>query len=189
MRHHLPVFERGGIDRALGAKLVLRKKILRVRYTAHGILMLAEAPALREKPSDVLVRIAEAGEFPIEHSRKTAVVDEIIAGAVIAMDEGGLLASGRIAFAPAQAPFEHRIRLREGIEIAAITRDVLVSKRSLQKRRGAARHPNRVNACKIGCELACETAPVRHKRRIARNPVARRDARQSLHQKKCAAGN
>ena len=45
------------------------RKSSRVRdAAAPAILVLAEAPALREDPADVLERIAERGEFPVEHA-------------------------------------------------------------------------------------------------------------------------
>src|SRR3546814_21087382 len=53
---------------------------------AAGLLLAGtEAPALGAEPADVLVRIAPAGEFPIEDRRQAGFVDHVVAGAEVVM--------------------------------------------------------------------------------------------------------
>src|SRR4051794_4212207 len=101
MRHDLPVRERCSVDLSTGCSFVDGQEIFRIRYASDGILMLTEAPAFCEYPTDVFERIAEAGKFPVEHGGERAIVDQIVPCTVIAMDERYVLARRRMFFAPA----------------------------------------------------------------------------------------
>jgi hypothetical protein len=101
MRHDLPIPERRGIDGAARAGFVFPKKIFGIRDAPDHILMLPEAPAFGENPTDVFERVAPCDELPVEHAGNRPLVDEIVTGAVITVYESRLLPGRRIALAPA----------------------------------------------------------------------------------------
>src|SRR5258706_14354388 len=125
MRHDLPVYERCRRHGAPGRARVWFEELGRFGDAARGPRFAGETPAFREYPADVLERIAEGREFPIEHAGEPAFVHEVIAGAVVAVDEGDFLFVWRVNFAPAQAPLERRMRVGESIEILPVMGDVV----------------------------------------------------------------
>ncbi len=84
-----------------------------------------KAPALGAKPADILVRVAPAGEFPVEDAGQPGAVEQVIAGAEIMVAQHRGDRRGQARFEPANAPFEHRPRRRIGVEIGSKPGDLL----------------------------------------------------------------
>ena len=61
------------------------------------------------------------------------VIDQVIAGAIVAMDEHRILMSRGADFAPAQPPFKGRIGIGERIEIAAVVSDTVAGQHDWQE--------------------------------------------------------
>ena len=84
-----------------------------------------KTPALAAEPADILVRIAPAGELPIEDAGQLGAVQHVVAGAEIAVAQHRVSGSRQMGFEPANAPFEHRARLGMTVEIGAEAGDLL----------------------------------------------------------------
>src|SRR6516225_836183 len=76
-----------------------------------------KAPTLAAKPADILVRIAPAGEFPIEDHGQHGTVQQVIAGAEIVMAEHRPGRRRDVRLEPAHTPFDHRPRCGMTVEI------------------------------------------------------------------------
>src|SRR3546814_14561014 len=85
MGEDLPIMDLFGIDAAAGFFAVAAIEMDTVGDAAGLLLPGTEAPALGAEPADVLVRIAPAGEFPIEDRRQAGFVDHVVAGAEVVM--------------------------------------------------------------------------------------------------------
>ena len=85
---------------------------------------------------------------------------EVVAGAVVAMNEGGLFVLRRVDLAPAQAPFERRMRFVQPVEVGAIVRDVVARVHRFQKTESGVRWCERMQAREIFGKVLCEPCRV-----------------------------
>src|SRR5215471_14348033 len=76
-----------------------------------------EAPTLAAKPTDVFVRVAPAGELPIQNAGQIGAVEHVVAGAIIVMAEHRLNRRRKMRLDPTDAPFEDRPRYGMFVEI------------------------------------------------------------------------
>ena len=85
---HLPPVQLGGVDRAAARRLVGGEQLLAAAEPA-GRVGRAEAPRPHAEPAEVLDRVAEVGELPVEHRPQPVRADDEVAGAEVAVDHGG----------------------------------------------------------------------------------------------------
>src|SRR6185312_16683401 len=121
----LPVVNGCRVDAAAGGGLVAAIEG-RARGDAPGLAIDgAEAPASSAEPADVGHRVAPGGEFPIEDGGEPVLVDEVVAGAEVLMDEHDLARRPAVQLQPAQAPFQDRVGIAEFVEVAAVELDAI----------------------------------------------------------------
>src|SRR6187402_1524934 len=133
MRHYLPVVQ---IIRAYftsGCRFVWRDEIVEIGDAADDKMILAKAPAFGADPRQIFERIAPCCEFPVEQTRDRIVLDQIITGAEIAVNESGFFLQRCAPLAPAQSPFKHRMRFVQGVEISTVCSDAIACVKSLQE--------------------------------------------------------
>src|SRR5207237_4043989 len=76
----------------------------------------AEAPGFDAQPSQVLHRITDVGELPVEHGAQAVGPDDQVAVAEVAMDDGRSGGRRPSLFEPAQRQLERGVRLAEAVE-------------------------------------------------------------------------
>ena len=187
MCHDLPVYERFRRHGATRSLVVGDEKVVSFGDAAAGQVLTREAPAFGENPAYIFQRIAESGEFPVEHAGQMPFVHEVIAGAVIAVDERRFLFDRRVEFAPAQSPFEGSVRFRQLIEIVPVMRDVVARVHRFQEGQPRLRRLDVMQQCQVLREFARQPLAVRHQRRFARDAMSARYARQALHDEELSA--
>jgi hypothetical protein len=69
------------------------------------------------------VWVAEGRELPIQDRCQLTLVDEVVAGAEVGMDETDPARRRCVELEPAQRPLQHRLRHLHGVEVVAILRD------------------------------------------------------------------
>lgn len=75
-----------------------------------------EAPGPHAEPSEVLERVSEVGEFPVEHGDQSRVIDEEVAEAEVAVDDPGSHRWRAVLGQPVQGELERGARHVESIE-------------------------------------------------------------------------
>src|SRR4051794_25028353 len=88
--HHFPEHDACWIGPATGG-FVAGEQILARTETANGFVDLAEAPGVDANPAEILHRVAEMRELPIEHGAHAIGTDDEVAMAEIAMHQGHFL--------------------------------------------------------------------------------------------------
>jgi hypothetical protein len=81
---------------------------LALAETANRILPQAEAPGINAQPAEILRPLPQMRQFPIEHCRKAGRIDDEIAAAEIAMDNGAGRCRAAALGEPGQRQVEHR---------------------------------------------------------------------------------
>ena len=130
------------IDRAPARRLVGVEQLARTSPTPATGSARAEPPRLDAQPAEILHRIAEVHELPVEHRPQALDVrrSRCRAGSRRARRtaaDGG----GRLAVEPAQRQLERRVRLAERVEHLAVVLDLIgrldePRDRSLDRSRG-----------------------------------------------------
>src|SRR6516165_2798692 len=143
------------VDRCSGCALIAAVERSAVGDPAGLAVEPCKAPTLAAKPTDVLVRIAPAGEFPIEDRRQRSAIQHIIAGAEIVMAEYRRRWRQHVRLEPAHTPFENRAGRRMTVEIGAkppyllCRPDFLIGR---QKRETGLRRADRVDEGQLAAE-------------------------------------
>src|SRR6516162_1007452 len=146
-----------------------------------------EAPAFTAKPGDILVRIAPAGEFPIENSGQLGAIQHVIAGAEIVMTKHWLGRRWDMRLKPTDAPFEHRPWRRMTVEIGKKPSDLLrrpdlrIGRQEIKIR---AWWTDRVDAGKLPGKPLGNCRERRLENGIAGDPMSRGDPIGPAHNKK-----
>src|ERR1700691_4294430 len=83
----LPKACRFGIDGDPAGPFVCAEEILASPEPADRLLIVAESPGAHAHPSDVLHRIAEMGQFPIEYRAHAFGTENDVADSVVAVDQ------------------------------------------------------------------------------------------------------
>src|SRR4029434_1517211 len=131
--HDLPVVEVAPGHPPARSLFIRRNEIFQACNAADLEIGPREAPVADTSPADVLQRIAVGRKFPIEHASETTVMDKVVAGTIVAMDERGLLMLGHVELAPPQSPFEHRVGTVERVQVRAVSSDIVARQRSRQE--------------------------------------------------------
>src|SRR5487761_1311627 len=118
-RQNLPEADPHWVDHCAALALVAAVKRRALGDAAGFTVEPGKAPAFRAEPTDILVRVAPAGEFPIEDSGQGRAVEEIIAGAEIMVAQDRRKRLRQMRFEPAHAPFQHRPWRWVTVEIGA----------------------------------------------------------------------
>jgi len=93
----------------------MRQHVFRLRKTAKYLVIAPEAPAGDAAKGQVLHRIAQMRELPVEHGGKTLRRDQQVAHAKIAMAQARLYRIGQRALEPAES---ERVDGRHSAQIA-----------------------------------------------------------------------
>src|SRR5579885_1786395 len=96
-----------GIDRVAACLLICGEEIIARAETADRPRA-AEAPGPDTEPSQVLHRIANLSQFPIEHAADALLADDKIAGAKIAVQHRDAMAARRVLGRPPERKFQRR---------------------------------------------------------------------------------
>src|SRR6516164_5867818 len=172
------------VDRCSGCALIAVVERSAVGDPAGLAVEPCKAPTLAAKPTDVLVRIAPAGEFPIEDRRQRSAIQHIIAGAEIVMAEYRRRWRQHVPLEPAHTPFENRAGRRMTVEIGAkppyllCRPDFLIGR---QKRETGLRRADRVDEGQLAAEPVGARGESRIERPIAGDPVRCRDPKSAPH--------
>src|SRR5277367_812554 len=94
------------------------EKMLARRDASGRKVISAEAPGPNAKPSEVLVRVPQVRQLPVEDAPQSVVADHKVADAKVAMHQRDSLQRRRVQPKPAQTELERRVPLAAGIEIA-----------------------------------------------------------------------
>src|SRR5260221_13171389 len=117
---HLPPVGTYGINLVAARALVGRPQLLAAAEAAGRLVDRAEAPALDAQPAQILDGVAKMRALPVEDGRHARLVGEIVAGAVVAMDQQRRLRRRRPApVEPPQRQLANRLRRAQAVERAA----------------------------------------------------------------------
>src|SRR5437762_6076007 len=112
IRENFPEPDAIGIEAAARCALVTTVELRALGDAAGLAVESGKPPAFAAEPADILVRIAPAGEFPIENAGQLSAVQHVVAGAKIAMAQHWPERRRDVGFEPADCPFEDRPRVR-----------------------------------------------------------------------------
>src|SRR5262245_13984369 len=84
---HFPPMRAFGFDRPATRARIGRPELLAAAEAAGRLVDDAEPPTLHAEPAEILDRIAEMRAFPVEDGGDAGLVGEVVAGAIIAMDQ------------------------------------------------------------------------------------------------------
>src|SRR3982750_279943 len=110
---HLPpqeLVDRDLTPRQLDVPLEVR---LHVAHSPEPPLVGPETPRAPERPRDVLTRIAEVGELPVEQVFEPAVGDDDVADPEVAVADDRVERLGSPLGEPAEAELDRRVRLAD----------------------------------------------------------------------------
>src|SRR5262245_45711380 len=99
--HHFPVGDLAVVHLSTAGSLVGREELLGGSDAAQPQCVLAEAPRAHARPGEVLVRIAEMGELPVEDARQALRPDHEVAETVIAVYQYEIPSRLRVPAQPA----------------------------------------------------------------------------------------
>ena len=118
---HLPEGEVLGRDDPAAGCRVGGEQLLGRPESSGALLDVAEAPRLHAEPAEILDRVAEVRELPVEHGAHALRADDEVAVAEIAVHEGevGVGQVHRAFGEPPQAQLERGVWLAEHVEDAA----------------------------------------------------------------------
>src|SRR5262249_28278886 len=114
----LPVADAIGVDRPAAGGLIGASEVLERADPSHGAIVVPEAPGADAEPADVLRRVSQVRELPVDHRGEPILVDDEVAEAEVPMDEPGLGGLGRSGPQPAQPQLDGRQGLADLIELA-----------------------------------------------------------------------
>src|SRR5213078_1015541 len=122
---HLPPARRGRVDgRAAGAR-VGGEELLALAEAADRLRVRAEAPRAHAEPAQVLHRIADVGELPVEDGAQALGTEDDVADAEVAVHEGLGARRGRRSREPAERQLERRVRIeRDGAVELLVAREL-----------------------------------------------------------------
>ena len=89
------------------------QQVGKVAEAANPVFSHSEAPGIDTGPGDVLARVTDMGQFPVEDGCKAVFVDHQVAKPEIAMHEHRRKRAGRIGAQPLYRQFEYRSRRLE----------------------------------------------------------------------------
>src|SRR5947208_15325858 len=108
---HLPPAHRRRVDgRAAGAR-VGGEELLALAEAADRLRVRAEAPRAHAEPAQILHRIADVGELPVEHGAQALGTEDDVADAEVAVHQGLGAWRGRRGREPAERQLERRVRI------------------------------------------------------------------------------
>src|SRR5205085_11719140 len=120
-----PPTQRWFVDSPAAHARVRLEQLRDVAETADELVDHAEAPRLQTQPTEILGRVAEVRELPVEHRTHTVGTDDEVPVAEIAVDERGLRRlCRRVVREPPQPELERGMRLAERVEVLAVLRDL-----------------------------------------------------------------
>ena len=113
------------VDRPAAGRLVGRRQLLAGGHAA-GRQRRAEPPRPHAEPAEVLHRVAEVGQLPVEDRPQAVGADEEVAEAEVAVDDPRLVrARGRFASSQRKPELEGRVGLAEPVEHVAVLRHLI----------------------------------------------------------------
>ena len=118
---HLPEVQVRGVDGVTGRVGVDRQQLLGRAESTGAPVHVAEPPRLHAEPAEVLDRVAEVREFPVEHRAQPLRSDDEVAGAEVAVHERGLgVGEPGCAFGqPTEPELERRMGFAEHVDHTA----------------------------------------------------------------------
>ncbi|PAV67247.1 hypothetical protein WR25_02372 [Diploscapter pachys] len=121
--HDLPVVQLARFDGQAGHFVIAAQEVLEQADAARLQVGAGETPATGAEPTQVLAGVAPATEFPVEHRLQPLFAGQVVAGAVVAVQQAQGLTARHMQLAPAQAPLQGRVGLVEGVEVAPVGRE------------------------------------------------------------------
>ena len=115
---HLPPAGRVGVDRTPARRLVGREQVVPLAEAADGAGS-AEAPRPDTQPAEVLHRVTEVRQLPVEDRPKAFGADDEVPVAEVAVDDGPARRGRAALLQPAEGQLEGRVRLAERVEQVA----------------------------------------------------------------------
>src|SRR5436309_6319395 len=121
----LPPAERVAIDRS-SARCLVRLDQLLVATEAADRPVHAESPRTRAQPPQVLHRVTQVGELPVEHRPNAFRPDDEVAVAKVTVDDRHPAGPWAVGRQPAERQLERRVGLAERVEHAAELLDLVL---------------------------------------------------------------
>src|SRR2546421_141462 len=114
----LPPAHAAGLDAGPRCTLIRPEKGIPVGQPAGGTVVRAEAPRPNAQPPQILQRIAQVRELPVQDTSEAGVGPyDKVAGAVIAVDQSDPIGVRKVPAQPAQPQLQGRVRLAQAVEL------------------------------------------------------------------------
>ena len=117
---------------AAGRLLVGAHERLSRRHATSGQRR-PEAPRTNAEPPEVLERVPDVGELPVEHRAQPLPVDEQVAHPQVAVDHARRVLGRPVRLQPSEAQLEGRVRLRQPVEHRPVLGDLVGRLQSLHR--------------------------------------------------------
>ena len=114
----LPPTRAPGLDAGPRGALIRPEKGVPIGQPAGGTVIRAEPPRPDAQPPQILQRIAQVRELPVQDAGEAGVGPyDKVAGAVIAVDQSDPIGVRQVPAQPAQPQFQGRVRLAQAVEL------------------------------------------------------------------------
>src|SRR2546426_12683569 len=115
--HHLPVGERLRGDVPPGELVVALEVGLQDTDAAERQIVSAEAPGAHTWPCEILGRVADVRELPVEHVLEAALAHHEVPDAEVAVANDGAVTLRRVSSCPGEPELDRRVRFVERVEL------------------------------------------------------------------------